>query len=105
MVSQEQTTQTEQYRNRYREYSFLIGRYMLKFLSSLILPLMLGIFTVVITFQQQKLAREQRLEDLQSARQQRLEDRNESELQRQQAWKLAQNAQDAQSKAIKDQYQ
>ncbi len=54
----------------------------LQFLSSLILPLMLGVFTVVITFQQQKLAQEQRIEDMNVARQQRLEDRNESQLQR-----------------------
>jgi len=54
----------------------------LQFLSSLILPMMLGVFTVVITFQQQKLAQEQRIEDMNVARQQRLEDRNESQLYR-----------------------
>ncbi len=57
---------------------------MLKFVSSLILPLMLGVFTVVITFQQQKLAQNQRIEDMYLARQQRLEDKNESRLQREQ---------------------
>jgi uncharacterized protein YjbI with pentapeptide repeats len=77
---------------------------------------MLGVFTVVITFQQQKLAQEQRIEDMNVARQQRLEDRNESQsqreqdkndsrLQREQDWNIAQMAQTAQNKAINDQYQ
>jgi hypothetical protein len=84
MVSQEQATQTEQLQNQYRQYFSLTSKNVLKFVSSLILPLMLGVFTVVITFHQQKVAREQRIEDIRLARQQRLEDKNESRLQREQ---------------------
>ena len=57
MVSQEQSTQTDR--------SLLIPRQLfglklkdgLKFISSLLLPLALGIFTVVITFHQQNAAK------------------------------------------------
>jgi uncharacterized protein YjbI with pentapeptide repeats len=77
----------------------------LQFLSSLILPMMLGVFTVVITFQQQKLAQEQRIEDMNVARQRWLEDRNESRLHRDLDWNISQSAQAAQNKANHDQYQ
>lgn len=77
----------------------------LSFLSSLILPSMLGVFTVIITFQQQKIAQQQRTEDLQVTRQQRLEDRNELRLQRELEWNISQEAQSAQRRAVIDQYQ
>ena len=48
----------------------------LQLLSSLLLPLMLGIFTVVITFHQQKAAQQQRQEDRQAAEQLRDLERN-----------------------------
>jgi hypothetical protein len=66
---------------------------MLKFLSSLVLPLMLGIFTVVITFEQQKVARQQRLED-----------KHESRLQREQEWNISQIAIAAQNQGNIDWY-
>jgi uncharacterized protein YjbI with pentapeptide repeats len=126
MVLQEQAAQTEQLTNQDRKYIGLTRKNMLKFLSSLILPLMLGIFTVVITFEQQKVGRQQRLEDQQLARLQRLEDKNESRLQREQdknesrlqreqdknesrlqreqEWNISQIALAAQSNAIADRY-
>ncbi len=104
MVSQEQATQTEQIQNQYRQYFSLTSKNVLKFVSSLILPLMLGVFTVVITFHQQKVAREQRIEDIQLARQQRLEDKNESQLQRKLEWDIAIKNQEVQSKAASDRY-
>ena len=55
---------------------------MLKIASSLLLPMMLGIFTVVITFHQQNVSKQQRLEDRQLAREQREQDLNLSSLQR-----------------------
>ena len=67
---------------------------MLKFLSALLLPLMLGVFTIVTTFEQQKIARQQRLED-----------KNEPRLQREQEWNIAQNVQKTQMRALNDQYQ
>ncbi|CAF4220130.1 unnamed protein product [Rotaria socialis] len=54
----------------------------LKFISSLLLPLALGVFTVVITFEQQKTTRHQRDEDRLAFQLQREEDRNSSRLQR-----------------------
>lgn len=93
MFVREQATQTMPFRSPDRSYFGVTGHNLLKFLSSLILPLMLGIFTVVITFEQQK-----------AARQQRLEDKNESRLQREQDWTIAQLAQTAQNKATSDRY-
>ena len=114
-------------RQRSRHCCGLTAKDGLQFLSSMILPLMLGVFTVVITFQKQKLAQEQRIEDMNLARQQRLEDRNESRmyreqdrnesqlqreqernesrLQREQDWNIAQLAQATQNKVIHEQYQ
>ncbi len=105
MVSHERATQTEQVQNQNREYRGLRGKYVLKFISSLLLPLMLGIFTVVVTFEQQKVARQQRLEDKTESRLQREQDKNESQSKRDQDWNIAQMGQAAQNKAINDQYQ
>ncbi|CAF4386856.1 unnamed protein product, partial [Rotaria magnacalcarata] len=43
----------------------------LRFISSLLLPLTLGIFTIVITFQQQSAAKQQRIDDREASQQQR----------------------------------
>ena len=56
----------------------------LRIISSLLLPLTLGIFTVVLTFHQQNVATKQRAEDRQLAREQREQDLNISREQRQQ---------------------
>ncbi|CAM4847370.1 unnamed protein product [Rotaria magnacalcarata] len=48
---------------------------LLQFISSLLLPLMLGVFTIIITIQQQRVATEQRMQDLNNSVQQRAEDR------------------------------
>lgn len=69
----------------------LTAKEVLNFASSLLLPLMLGIFTVVITFQQQKAANEQRLEDRRLAQQQREQDLNISIIQRQEDRQSAQD--------------
>ena len=82
MDRQDRTTQTDGQRHRYRIVNGLTLKNVLKLLSSLILPLTLGIFTMVITFHQQNTAREQRLEGRNELREQRLEDRNESREQR-----------------------
>ncbi|CAF1441247.1 unnamed protein product [Rotaria magnacalcarata] len=55
---------------------------LLKFISSLILPLSFGVFTIIITFQQQSAAKQQRDEDRNASQLQRDEDRNASQLQR-----------------------
>jgi uncharacterized protein YjbI with pentapeptide repeats len=104
MVSKEQATQTEQLQNQYRKYFGLTGKNVLHFLSSLIVPLMLGVFTVVITFHQQKLAQEQRNEDMQLLREQRLEDKNESRAQRKQEWDIAIKNQEIQNQMAIDRY-
>ncbi|CAF4097018.1 unnamed protein product [Rotaria sordida] len=54
----------------------------LQFISSLLLPLMLGVFTVIITLEQQRISQEQRSQDLAELRLQREEDMNNSMLQR-----------------------
>jgi uncharacterized protein YjbI with pentapeptide repeats len=115
MVFQEKATQTEQFKNQHRKYFGLTSKNVLQFASSLILPLMLGVFTVVITFEQQKVARQQRLEDKEESRMLRKQDREDSRLQREddknesqqlrdQAWTLAQNAQEAQRNDRIDEY-
>jgi uncharacterized protein YjbI with pentapeptide repeats len=63
MVSQEQSTQTDQSVSSPRQLFDLRPQGVLKFISSLLLPLALGVFTVVITFEQQKAAKQQRDED------------------------------------------
>ncbi|CAF4333333.1 unnamed protein product, partial [Rotaria sordida] len=83
MATQEQATQTNQHRRQYRRCQCLAAKDALQWISSLIIPLVLGIFTIVITFHQQKMIREQRLEDLNESRYQRLEDLNELREQRQ----------------------
>ncbi|CAF1416458.1 unnamed protein product [Adineta ricciae] len=82
MISQENATQTEQTHSQNNKFCSLTIQNILQFISSLILPLMLGIFTVVITLHQQNISMKQRREDHEIARNQRLEDRNESHLQR-----------------------
>jgi uncharacterized protein YjbI with pentapeptide repeats len=67
---------------------------MLQILSSLILPLLLGGFTIFITMDQRSLARIDRNED-----------KNESRQQRQQEWAIAIMKQDAQYKGANDRYQ
>ena len=82
MDRQDRTTQTDGQQRRHRSAYGLAVKHVLKLISSLILPLTLGIFTMVITFHQQNMAREQRLEDRNELREQRLEDRNELREQR-----------------------
>ena len=64
---------------RSRRYCGLSLKNILQFLSSLILPLMVGVFTVIVTFQQLKISRDQRVED-----------RDESRIQREQEWNISQ---------------
>lgn len=73
-----------------RETGGLNMKQVLNLASSLLLPLMLGIFTVVITFQQQRVATEQRIEDRRLAEQQREQDLNLSTIQRQEDRQSAQ---------------
>lgn len=94
MVLKTRVSQTKKPRNQYRRYFRLGSKSMLKCLSALLLPLMLGVFTIMTTFEQQKIARQQRLED-----------KNESRLQREQEWNIAQDAQKTQMKTLNDQYQ
>ena len=74
MTDQKSSETTEERRQKPRRCCGLSLKDGLNFLSSLILPSMLGVFTVIITFQQQKIAQQQRTEDLQVTRQQRTED-------------------------------
>ncbi|CAF1334317.1 unnamed protein product [Rotaria magnacalcarata] len=70
------------YQQQSPRYQGLRARNVLQFMSALIVPLMLGVFTIVTTFHQQKMAREQRLQDLNESRHQRFEDLNETRNQR-----------------------
>ncbi|CAM2707641.1 unnamed protein product [Rotaria socialis] len=82
MLSLEKSTQTDQADLLPRKLFGLRLKDSLKFISSLLLPLVLGVFTLVITMQQQQLAKQQREQDRVSADRQREQDRNLSELQR-----------------------
>ncbi|CAF1923010.1 unnamed protein product [Rotaria magnacalcarata] len=82
MASQEQCVQTHGALRRARQPHDLKLRVGLQFISSLLLPLTLDVFTVVITFQQQSAAKQQRDEDRMAAELQRAEDQNASLMQR-----------------------
>ncbi|CAF0948714.1 unnamed protein product [Rotaria sordida] len=73
-----------QYGSRFRRYCLLTGKHSLKIISSCFLPLVLAIFTVIITLEQKKDADLQRLEDRQLAREQRQQDLNISIMTREQ---------------------
>jgi uncharacterized protein YjbI with pentapeptide repeats len=77
-----QSTMTESLDDHNRTCSRLKLKPLLEFLSSLFLPLMLGVFTVVITFHQQNASDRQRIEDRHLAREQREQDLNLSRYQR-----------------------
>ena len=104
MTIRKRASFTKQHRIRSRRRCGFSLKNILQFLSSLILPLMLGVFTVIVTFQQLKISRDQRVEDMQVSRQQRIEDRDESRIQREQEWNISQLAQAVQSKTVIDQY-
>jgi hypothetical protein len=68
MTTQEQCIETDQPRVVTGRFSGLKLRYALKFISSLLLPMVLGVFTLVITLQQQDMAKKQRDEDRNASR-------------------------------------
>jgi uncharacterized protein YjbI with pentapeptide repeats len=83
MMSRNQGTMTVS-NSATRRFCGLTVRDYLSFIGSLFLPLMLGVFTVVITLHQQNATIQQRIEDRQLAREQREQDLNMSREQRQQ---------------------
>ena len=91
MAIEEQSAQPRKAGHLSRRISM---KHALKFLSALILPLLLGVFTVVITFQQRNMARDQWLHDRIESREKQQHDRNESQNQRQQELDIA-NRQEA----------
>ncbi|CAF1472580.1 unnamed protein product [Rotaria sp. Silwood1] len=101
MELRDKTTQTVEESRKC--FGLTIGK-LFNFILSLFLPLMLGIFTVVVTLNQQSTAAKQRSEDRQLAREQRLEDRNETDLQRAQELYVLTIQQETQMKAISEQY-
>jgi uncharacterized protein YjbI with pentapeptide repeats len=62
-----ESTQTNSIDNRSEKICNLTLKNILRFASSLLLPLALGIFTVIITFHQEKIAAKQRADDKESA--------------------------------------
>ena len=76
MPTEHRHTQTEPLRARWK---FFNGKNFFQLISALLLPLMLGIFTIVFTFSQQNLATQQRAEDRQAAEQLRDFERNLAE--------------------------
>lgn len=77
----------------------------IRILSSLILPLTLGVFTVFITLHQHLSARQDRHDDLTRFEEQRREDRNETRLQREHEWSIARMNAQAQNQAAIERYQ
>ncbi|CAF3906838.1 unnamed protein product, partial [Rotaria magnacalcarata] len=84
MPSKRKSTRMDRSIRAFRRISGLRLADLLKFISSLLLPLSFGVFTIIITFQQQSAAKQQRDEDRNASQLQRDEDRNASQLQRQQ---------------------
>jgi uncharacterized protein YjbI with pentapeptide repeats len=93
MVSREQSTQTKQGFSQYCNCSRRIIKNAFKFLAILLLPLTLGIFTIVITFHQQKVAEQQWAEH-----------RSDSRLERELDWNISKSNQEAQNIVVRDQY-
>lgn len=75
-------TQTRSNADDQKKWYHLTMKDTLKFISSLLLPLMLLVFTVVMYFHQQNVAKQQRSEDRYSAKEQREQDLNISRIQR-----------------------
>ena len=109
MALQEQAAQTDRQRSRCHNFWNFTIKYLGGLLSNLIIPLLLGIFTVFITIHQQNVATKQRTEDLQQAREQRIEDldwgrtqhlgdRNDTQLQREQELRIASMERESQRK-------
>lgn len=90
-MSRDQSTMTEHPESSNRRFCRLTTKEILSHISSLFLPLMLGVFTAVITFHQQNVGVKQRLEDREIAREQREQDRNISREQREQDKTIAKN--------------
>ncbi|CAF4880910.1 unnamed protein product [Rotaria socialis] len=84
MTSQKQNVQTDGSILATREKKRVKFSGSLKFVSSLLLPLTLGVFTVVITFQQQSAAKQQRDGDREAAKQLRDQEKQDAELLRKQ---------------------
>ncbi|CAF3751871.1 unnamed protein product, partial [Rotaria magnacalcarata] len=82
MPSKRKSTRMDRSIRAFRRISGLRLADLLKFISSLLLPLSFGVFTIIITFQQQSAAKQQRDEDRNASQLQRDEDRNASQLQR-----------------------
>ena len=77
----------------------------IRILSSLILPLTLGFFTVFIALHQHLSARQDRHDDLTRFEEQQREDRNETRLQREHEWNIARMNTQAQNQAAIGRYQ
>lgn len=71
MVPQEQVDATSTSQRSRGGLRNLTAKDVLQCMSSLVLPLLLGIFTIIITFHQQTVARQQRLDDLSEAKEHR----------------------------------
>ncbi|CAF2241105.1 unnamed protein product [Rotaria magnacalcarata] len=76
MTSKEQDARMDESVLVNRQRNRLKLKDVLQFLSSLLLPLALGVFTIVITFQQQEAAKQQREGDQRAAELQREQERN-----------------------------
>ncbi|CAF4926956.1 unnamed protein product [Rotaria socialis] len=84
MTSQKQNVQTDGSILATREKKRVKFSGSLKFVSSLLLPLTLGVFTVVLTFQPQSAAKQQRDGDREAAKQLRDQEKQDAELLRKQ---------------------
>ncbi len=83
MVLRDQSTMTKHSDSMNRCCCRLTSKEGLSLIGSLLLPFMLGVFTIVITFHQQKVSVQQHIEDRYLAREQREQDLNISREQRQ----------------------
>ncbi|CAM4755809.1 unnamed protein product [Rotaria magnacalcarata] len=82
MADQEQNAQTNQSLPVARKLNGLKLKDVLKFLSSLLLPLVLGVFTLVISIQQQDAARQQRDLEIRLSSAERYESQQQRDLER-----------------------
>ena len=89
MTFDKQGAKLGDWKRRCNRFGCVTMKDVFKCLSALMLPLLLGVVTVVITIQQQHMARDQWQADRHEMRQQRLDDRNESQQQRQQELHIA----------------
>ncbi len=96
--------QAKQRQQRSRRFHSTLSRNVRILLSSLVIPLIFGVITILVTLRQHQQADRHFDVHMNFSREQRLDDDIRSQIQREQQWKIAIMNQEARSKIAIDQY-